>query len=42
MYNGLWSNAPKEVNLELPDYPFPDETTSFPKRKTVYEYLKVN
>ena len=44
MYRNLWSNAPKEANLEYPDYTFEDHfgkpIGSYPPREVLYDYLK--
>ena len=42
MYQGLWTNAPKEC-YELPDYTFEDHfgkpIPSYPPREVLYDYL---
>ena len=43
MYQGLWSNGPKE-GLEYPDYTFDEHfgkpISSYPPREVLYDYLK--
>ncbi|XP_029183405.2 senecionine N-oxygenase-like [Acropora millepora] len=43
MYQGLWSNGPKEC-LEFPDYTFDEHfgkaIPSYPPREAIYDYLK--
>ena len=43
MYQGLWSNGPKEC-LEFPDYTFDEHfgkaIPSYPPREVLYDYLK--
>ena len=43
MYQGLWSNGPKE-GVEYPDYTFDEHfgkaIPSYPPREVLYDYLK--
>lgn len=43
MYQGLWSNGPKE-DLEYPDYTYDEHfgkaISSYPPREVLYDYLK--
>ena len=39
MYKGLWTNAPKEAAVEVPNHPWPETAASFLPGCDVQEYL---
>merc|ERR1719370_1143104 len=39
MYAGLQTNAPKEGNLEVPNFPFKEESSSYPDAGVILKYF---
>ena len=39
MYAGLQTNAPKESNLEVPNFPFKEPMSSYPPAQKIRQYL---
>merc|ERR1712176_849732 len=39
-YAGMWTNSPKETNMEVPNFPFPDDVPSYVKADVVLKYIK--
>jgi len=40
MYAGLQTNAPKESNLEVPNFPFKEPMSSYPPAEKIRQYLR--